>query len=873
MSFMINPSKRFKETGAPEKNSLRKPPGSVREAFFVRRAYENGIFLIGEAGGLALYDRCFVFSDINYANRDRDGKKQILLDLAAFLSFMSADFKITAANEYRSMRSFVRNVFCDLNREKYPEISRGMREWIAEKMKDGDVQDLEKVMYLTITVRAYSYEEARSYFLGMQAQLENLFLAMGSILMPLDAAARLSSVRKFFYFDTDTLPVSFDRTADDPVKGILPVSVEAGERDFMIFNGDRYVSVLFGRSFNTSIDEESLMRSLTRVTYPSLCTIDYAPVDRSTLKAYLTYLHTSAERAISQELDERNRHGMTLAGISYAKEKNMEELEGIADQIDENDESCLLVGLLVVISAPSEDLLAKRIESMQHAGKENGVMLETYNWVQLKAFNTALPIGGRQVRHRRAFLTSSLVSLQPFFSQDLCDRGGFFYGLNRTTKQLVIKDRKQLASPHGMIVGHTGSGKSMEIKMTEVSQTLLSTSDDLTVIDPQNEMQDICAVFGGQFIDFTPKSECHINPMEIPEEIRSAGEGALRNRFVADVAVWANSFCAAVMHNILYTQEHRSAVGECVRRIYESVFSERKKRQPTIRDLREELKNLAEASDNVPYRSEILRIYNSMAEYTDGAYDMFAYPSNVDLSNRFVVFGLHNVPEDNWESVMISIMFFLSNRMEYNQRLQKATRLIIDEAQTVAKNRMSADIMLKAIVTYRKYGGICTLALQNLTRALENPDLRDMFSNCGYKLFLDQGGVDARALTEIQELSEKEFRFLAEETPGYGLMVWGRKVILLDTRMSHANVLYERFSTNFHEKRAGTGTEPVPEEGGSIGKILKLAEIVPITAKDAAGSLELSESEADELLQKLEREGYLTGRAEGGETRYTARLS
>ena len=191
----------------------------------------------------------------------------------------------------------------------------------------------------------------------------------------------------------------------------------------------------------------------------------------------------------------------------------------------------------------------------------------------------------------------------------------------------------------------------------------------------------------------------------------------------------------------------------------------------------------------------------------------------------------------------------------------------------MAKNRMSADIMLKAIVTYRKYGGICTLALQNLTRALENPELRDMFSNCGYKLFLDQGGVDARALMEIQELSEKEFRFLAEETPGYGLMVWGKKVILLDTRMSHNNVLYERFSTNFHEKHSGKREDLIPEEGGSIGKILKMAEIVPITSKDASGSLELSESEAEAILKKLESEGYLICRMEGGEAKYTAKNS
>ena len=248
MAFMINPAKRFRESSASAKPNYKGSPGSVRETFFVHRAYEDGIFQIEESKGLALYDRCYVFSDINYANKDREEKKSILLNLASFLGFMSTDFKITIASEYRNMRHYLSEVFSDLNKEKYPEISRGMKEWIEEKMKEGDVQDLEKVMYLTITVKAYSYEEARSYFLGMDVQLENLFLTMKSMVLPLSAEKRLSSIRKFFYFDGDDMPLSFGTPGHDPIRDILPVSVEAGERDFMVFNKERYVSVLFGRS-------------------------------------------------------------------------------------------------------------------------------------------------------------------------------------------------------------------------------------------------------------------------------------------------------------------------------------------------------------------------------------------------------------------------------------------------------------------------------------------------------------------------------------------------------------------------------------------------------------------------------------------------
>ena len=193
-------------------------------------------------------------------------------------------------------------------------------------------------------------------------------------------------------------------------------------------------------------------------------------------------------------------------------------------------------------------------------------------------------------------------------------------------------------------------------------------------------------------------------------------------------------------------------------------------------------------------------IYNSMEEYTAGSCDMLARPSTVRLTNRLIGFGLKNVPEDNWEAVMLTIMHYTSARMDYNQELQRATHFIVDETQVVSRKGTSADQLNTAVATFRKFGGICTMAMQNLTAALAQEQLKELFSNCSYKCFLDQGGVDAQALSEIQELSQKEFAALSSGEIGQGVMVWGKKVVLFDARISRDNVLYPAISTNFHEK-------------------------------------------------------------------------
>lgn len=872
MAFIINPDAKFRQSSYITKLSKKKEhPMNCRDAFCISKVYPNGIFQIEEGINPCQYDRCYIFSDINYANRDENEQTDILRNLAKVLNAMNCDFKITVANEYRNMQQYIDSVFSDINKKNYPSIYKGMQEWINEKIKDADLHNLKKLMYLTITVRSYSYKEARSYLLGMDTELDRLFKSLQSVILPLNAKQRLDILSNFFYRSEDTINYDFVDELADPVHDVIPVSINA-EQNFMIFNGRQYASVLFARSVASTLNERQTIYSLTNMDYQSFCTIDYAPVDKAVLKQKLKSANINNERAIANEIDSKRKSGQIMAGVSYLKEKQKEELEGYIDQVDDNNESCFLVGVLLVVTASTEDQLAERIKSAIQTGKDVGVTLETMNYVQLKAFNTALPVGCRLVKHRRAYFSSSLVALQPFFAQDLIDLNGMFFGVNRTTKNLIFADRKKLASPHGMIVGHTGSGKSFLIKETEVVQTLLSTHDDLTIIDPQNEFQTICEFYDGQYIDFTPKSEFHMNPMEIPDEVfqdQTPNRDAVINAFVADVTGWVFSFCSAAMKNMIFSQEHQSFIGQCIRSLYQRAFQQRTlKWQPTLTDLRDELSKLEQTIENDHDKEMLHAMYNALQEYTEGAYDMFAYPSNLNLHKRFVVFGLANVSSEFWEPVMITIMFFLSNRMAYNRKYQRATRLIIDETQVVTANPSSANMLLKAVVTYRKFGGIVTMAMQNFSRAIDNPELRDMFSNCGYKCFLDQGGMDANAIRQIQDLSSMEYKSLSEPQPGYGLMVWGKKVILFDCRMSNSNPIYYQISTNFHENAAKAKKEeeekhikPVivdSKEADSLSaKILRITATVPITEEEIQQVLSISKEETDKTIQTMLESGAL----------------
>ncbi len=780
-------------------------PKNVREMLNISNIYPNGIFCLEPGNGMALYDVCYIFEDINYINQDKPVKASILTQLMEWMKSMTINYKITVANEYRNMQEFLQEISGNMDKEEYPELADGVERWMREKLSDGN-PDVRKVMYLTVTCRAKDYQEASSYFQMLDVQIKRFFLSWKSQIYQLDMMQRLKVLYAFFHPGEELEEREEYAMFPDTWKNdVLPASLEQF-KNFLILD-EQYISILFAKQYSSSLDEGKVISGFSRVPYPSYVTLDYAPVDRQALEGKLAAAHMNNEKAIGQELDRKRRQGQYLSSVSYSKEKRKEELESYRDQVADNDELCVYIGLMVVVTATDEDTLAGRIEQIKRIGGENGVALEIYNFRQLKALNTALPFGGRQVDVMRPFLTSSAVSLQPYYAQDIQDIGGFLYGSNRTTKRLILGDRKKLKNPHGMIIGHTGSGKSLLMKLTELSQTLISTKDDILMIDPQNECQDYCLQHGGQFYDLTPNSHMYLNPLEIPEEV-FYGEPMIRKRFIADQTTFAISFCSAAMQNIVTTQEHYSVIGRCIRKMYETYLDQKTlKTQPTLLEFREELKKELDKADNEDDRQLIRKIYNSLEEYTEGSYDMFAQPTNIEINKRLVIFGMQNVSEDMWETAMITVMHVLSNRMEYNRKLQRATRFIVDETQVVCKNKTSADMLLKSVVTFRKFGGICTMALQNLTRALENPELRDMFSNCEYKCFLDQGGVDAQALSQIQELSSTEFQSLNEDVPGYGVMVWGKKIVLFDSYMKHDNPLYQHLSTNFHEKAAQTEKE------------------------------------------------------------------
>lgn len=836
---VINAYGRFKERKRMS-IPIVKVPRSVREAFNIDTMFENGIAKLERGKRDCLYDRCYVFEDVNYINRDEKEKEQFLNLFMTWLKTMNVEFKITLANEYQSMEEFLGNVSY-LKDSRYPLAAKGVEEWIRGKLAESG-PNVTRLRYLTVSCRAGTLKDARIFFQAFDKTAGFMFSSWKGRIMPLDGISRLYTLHSLLRpgKKEEEAFIRLEK-GHDWKNDVYPGSIRS-RTSYMVMD-DVFICMLYGARYTGALDPDSLLQTLSNTEYPSFITMDYAPVPPDVINDFLVAAGMNVDKAISDEEEKRRKHNIISSGPSYAKQRKKDEVESLADQVSDNEETGFYMNFLMAVTARDEGTLGIRVREVMDLAKREKVILETADFQQLKSLNTALPIGGRQVDFMRFFLASSIVAFQPYHCQDIIEPGGIMYGTNRTTGRPIIGNRKLLPNPHGIFLGHTGHGKSAMEKLI-TAQTMMNGDDDIILLDPQNECQEFVRAFDGRYFDLTPKSGVFLNGFEVYEDV-FYGDLATKEKFIAVQTNYAKSLMPAIMNNITFTQEHATFVGRCMRRMFEKVFAQKKlKIQPTLMMLREEIGEELARAESDHDRDIIRPVYNSLEEYTEGACDMLAHPSNIRFDERLVGFGLKNIPEDNWEAVMLTVMHYVTTRLEYNQKDRRAVHFIVDEAQIISRKGSSAEQLNTAVVTFRKFGGIVTLVMQNIMAARDNPRLRELFANCSFKCFLDQGGMDAEIVSQIQELSAAEYAALDTDEVGKGVLVWGKKVALFDSVIPKDNPLYGLINTNFHEKKLAGTTE---EENGE--KEEKERKAAPDEAEETgqAGQVLLPAGAAQEL--------------------------
>lgn len=490
---------------------------------------------------------------------------------------------------------------------------------------------------------------------------------------------------------------------------------------------------------------------------------------------------------VESQISERQEKGLVRDPLL---ETALEDIESLRDTLQQAQEKMFTTGVYIAAYAESKEHLDKLETKIISLMESKLVFIKPALFQQLQGYMSILPVADDQLSISTPMNTTPLSSFFPFVSEDLTSDEGIMYGINRHNNGLVIFDRFSLENANQVVFAKSGAGKSYAMKLQIIRSLMLGT--DVIVIDPENEYQRLCEAFGGSFFNISLTSDAHINPFDIPIIPEGESPGDVLRSHIVNL-----SGLVKLMMGRVTTEEDGvldRAITETFasREIIPTVdFSHAV--APLLEDLETVLRNL-EGGRNLAER---------LYKFTKGSFAGFVnQPTNIDISNRLIVFSIRDLEEELRPIAMYVILNFIWNLIR--AKLKKRI-LIIDEAWIMMKNEDSATFLFGLVKRARKYYlGVSTIT-QDVEDFLRSPYGRPIITNSSTQLLLKQAPATIDIVGKAFNLTAAEKDLLLSAEVGTGLFFAGNRHVAIQIIPSY-----------FEDKIITTDPKQLLEERGLL---------------------------------------------------------
>ena len=372
-----------------------------------------------------------------------------------------------------------------------------------------------------------------------------------------------------------------------------------------------------------------------------------------------------------------------------------------------------------------------------------------------------LPLGLNHIDVTRYLTTGQIAMQMPFASLELNQEGGGYYGQSKQSGNLVICNRKKLASPMGFVCGKPGSGKSFSVKREITNTVLAYPTDEIIIFDPAGEYGNLIEALGGVNVRLAPDADTSLNPFDLTDVEGKADAAQLAFKIDAFLAL-SSAMMAESSEGL--PEADKSIITRCVEAAYARYADAGG--TPTLSDFHEILKDQPE--------TEARDIALRYERYVTGALSFFNRQSNIGFDNRITNIDLHDLSTNMRVFGMLTALEAVRNRMYANYDRGVTTWLYIDEVQSLFGHPTIIDYFAKFWAEGRKFNLICTGISQNTSHMLTHERARTMVLNSDFMLLHKQASQDLAAWAEMLTLSSAEREYIDESIKaGEGLLVAG----------------------------------------------------------------------------------------------------
>ena len=462
----------------------------------------------------------------------------------------------------------------------------------------------------------------------------------------------------------------------------------------------------------------------------------------------------------------------------------------IKNGIANNNEDLFYLSVFITVSAKTYEELLWRKQQMIDMLKSMDMYVSECRFQQEAAFRAVMPFlqipPELEKKSQRNVLTSGAASTYLFTSFEMSDDSGVLLGVNRHNNSLCIIDlfdTKKNKNANLNLLGTSGAGKTFTLQLLALRMRMRGIQCFILAPIKGHEFRRACNKIGGQFIRIAPGSPHCINIMEIrhtlaPEmelidEMDYSDMDSMLARKIQQLMIFF-SLLIPDMTNVeeqLLDEALIKTYGEFGithdnASLYEdmTLVPPKMKKMPILGDLHRHL------LEN-PLTERVAVI---VSRFVTGSAQSFNQPTNVDLSNKYVVLDLSELKGKLLPVGMMIALDYVWDCVKADRTKKKA--IMIDEIWQLvgaASNKQAAEFCLTIFKTIRGFGGAAISATQDLSDffSLEDGKYgRAIVNNSKNKIILNLEPDEARYVQDVLKLTKTEMHSITRFERGEALV-------------------------------------------------------------------------------------------------------
>ena len=531
--------------------------------------------------------------------------------------------------------------------------------------------------------------------------------------------------------------------------------IKLGERmtkSFFVFSYPRYLTT-------------SWLSPLINLDSPLDIALFIHPADSGSVLKRLRKKLTEVQAEIS-ELEEKGIIRDPSLDTAY------QDIEQLRDELQTARERVFQLGVYITIYGDDEKQLKNTEVILRSLLESRMVYLKPALLKEKQGFISTCPYGLDQLMVHNPMNTAPLSSVFPFVSPDLSANEGILYGVNQHNSSLVLFDRFSLENANMTLFAKSGSGKSYFTKV-EILRYLMQGVDVIT-LDPENEYQFLSEAVGGSFFKISLNSENHLNPFDLPTPREDEKPQDVLRSIVINLVGLLRLMLGGL------TSQEDAIIDQALTETYAS------------KDITPE-SDPATWLEKIPLMSDLENVLSGMEgatsllervrKFTKGSYaNFFNTPSNINMDNNFVVFGLRDMEDELRPMAMFVILRYIWNKV---RSVLKKRILLIDEAWWIMQSEDGASFLFGICKRARKYWLGVTTITQDVSDFMRSDYGKPIISNSSLQFLMKQSTATIEVVQKTFNLTEGEKNMLLGCDVGEGVFIAGQKRVALKVVASY----------------------------------------------------------------------------------------